>query len=818
MSGPIFFAWVDGTETTFDPVDHAREDEDIYSITITHQEGQIPNLDVVIRFPEVGGVAAGLLGAGRKQWAWLSWRNRQGDIEPLFFGRILGFPENINDILVPIKFIARARNYVAQKQALADTLRVRPFYDPIFLDDKALEDPESILEGWSCAYHVDRIDLSWSVSDILIGDETIYFDESDIINGSVDIRSKGAPLRAVRMDATVQWKQNYRNTIIPVAVTGKMRSYNPGGLVSAWPKVGSSLGGGWVVAPLTNAVSFGGEPGRVDSGSGSWQDQKKDHNDGDAISSQWSWNIPIGGQIIESTESATYGNMGGSTDFLNTPPDSNGHIQIGTGDAASQQSSSSYTRQWKVAYSGYFYGTLYIQPDGSPNNFTEHLTLTVSADTQDLLTDPTSQEETEVIELNSRDIGEAILSYKCMTTLSGQAVQAGQIMLPNLAPGPSKYSYQMALNSGTAGVATTDEDAPVMSDVIGVVTAWGTIDWVCVGNTLPSIIDWEPQMFVQTGTILCTEAYGGWFFFADQEGFTGKDTPFWTVFGTPTPGLSTPGTRFTDNGVVWVALGFGGPSIHVPAQGQPGNIVANSFFDKDRGAAAIEYMIMIARNKIRTRARALEISFRTTFDAAVDLSCRKSASVNAPRLIPGGLATGKIIAYTLSWSGLTGDLYADVTIGCSIGKGTGDAAAVTGAPTVAELDALVSSAQVMDGAALMIGTEISYQPPPPDLTYNGLRYPLTRDQIVIFSGWVGSAQKQLEDLIRLVARPGGAAILGLGGAIKQAQYQNAATETEYKDPFYYEFQLRPISDQHTTTPYEVVVSKLLLPKQIDLEA
>jgi hypothetical protein len=41
---------------------------------------------------------------------------------------------------------------------------------------------------------------------------------------------------------------------------------------------------------------------------------------------------------------------------------------------------------------------------------------------------------------------------------------------------------------------------------------------------------------------------------------------------------------------------------------------------------------------------------------------------------------------------------------------------------------------------------------------------------------------------------------------------------QWQDPFYYEFWLRPISDQHTETPYVVNVSKLLVPRQIDLEA
>jgi hypothetical protein len=808
----IFFAWADGSERTFDPIAHAREDEDVFSFTLTHEEGQIPTLDVVLRYPEIDGVAIGLLRSTRKQWCWLSWRNPDDIIEPLFFGRLVGFPQNVNDIIVPLRFHSRAGDFVAQKQALADTLRVRPFYDPIFLSDAALEDPENILEGWSCAYHVDRITLQWSISDILIGDEVVSFDQGDIIDGSVTVSAKEAPIRAVRVDATVNWKQHYRGTVIPVWIGNPMKSYNPQGLADAFPKVGASLGGGWVVAAGSQVIVRGGRAGENSENSGSWTDESKHHNDGDAISIQWSSSIPLGSEQFELKETASYGNMGGGVDFLNAPSG-----QISTGEQ-SGQSSSSYSASWKVVYSGSIQPILFIQPDGSPNNFTETISLTLAADIQNLLTDATSQEETEVISLNGQDIGEAVIDFKCLTTLSGQTVQTGQILLPNLTPGPGGTSYQIALNDGTVGVVTSEEDAPLFSDVVGVVTIWGGVEFACIGASLPTIMSWQPNTWVEVGALLCAEEFGGWFFVCDQDGFTGEDTPFQNILGFTLPNIDDRNARIPDGGVVWIALGAGGPSLHVPAQGLPGNIVANSFFDKDRGAACIEYMIMIARNKIRTRARAIEISFRVPFHKAVDLSCRKSATIQAPKVVPGGWASGKIIAYTLSRSGMTGEIYAEVTIGCAIGAGSGDAAAVNGAPTVAELEALEGSAQRMDGAQTLIGTEVSYAPPPPDLTYNGFRFPLTRDQVVLYAGWVGSWQQQLQDFLRLMRRPGGAMLMGLRGAIQQAQQMNAAREKEFKDPFSFEFHLRPISDQHTETPYVVSVSKLTVPKQIDLGA
>jgi hypothetical protein len=71
----------------------------------------------------------------------------------------------------------------------------------------------------------------------------------------------------------------------------------------------------------------------------------------------------------------------------------------------------------------------------------------------------------------------------------------------------------------------------------------------------------------------------------------------------------------------------------------------------------------------------------------------------------------------------------------------------------------------------------------------------------------------------LLSQPGGALLLmGLKGAAGRAQFMNLIGARQWQDPFYYEFWLRPISDQHTETPYVVNVSKLLVPRQIDLGA
>jgi len=74
------------------------------------------------------------------------------------------------------------------------------------------------------------------------------------------------------------------------------------------------------------------------------------------------------------------------------------------------------------------------------------------------------------------------------------------------------------------------------------------------------------------------------------------------------------------------------------------------------------------------------VPFLTGVDAA--LSLRKNVTITDHRL-PGGIAGGKIIGYSLSGDGTSGALKCEVTMACSVGKG-GTVAAVTGTPTYCE--------------------------------------------------------------------------------------------------------------------------------------
>ena len=108
----------------------------------------------------------------RRVWAWLSWQNG-ADLVPLFYGRLVGVPTDINQELVTLVFTARPADFVALKAAKAETLKVRPYYDPIWINPDALDDPDTVLEARSALWSIDRVTHEVDISDVLVGEDGI---------------------------------------------------------------------------------------------------------------------------------------------------------------------------------------------------------------------------------------------------------------------------------------------------------------------------------------------------------------------------------------------------------------------------------------------------------------------------------------------------------------------------------------------------------------------------------------------------------------------------------------------------------------------
>jgi hypothetical protein len=380
----FFFAWVDANEEF--GVEHERNDEDLISFQIEHTEGNCATLSAVIRNPRVG-----LLAAGRKQWAMLSYRSGT-DISLLFFGRLIGIPSDILGESITLTFTAKPVDFFAQKQALAETLKVRPFYDPVFVDVDKRANPESVLEGYSAIWHVDRTTLEVTVSDLVLGEDgTVNFTADDVPYDSVEVSIGAPPLTSVSVIGTVNWTQAAGGVID----FGTRHWVNGNNLLDTWPKTGDQLSGGWSVAEATAIDTLGLKDAQVIQAGIRYENKEKTHRNGDimSMSAQWAkWPVYT---LTSYVSSISY--SGG------------GSIPFGEDSSISGKDPAPFHASYNIIaiFDMPLTTTLKLQYDAA-NARNETVRFTMPADLQAIVTLPDPGDIEETLEINGSDVGVSI--------------------------------------------------------------------------------------------------------------------------------------------------------------------------------------------------------------------------------------------------------------------------------------------------------------------------------------------------------------------------------------------------------------------------
>jgi hypothetical protein len=290
--GTFFFAWVD-PETAFDPIAHVREDELVFSFELLHDEGQFAELTL-----EIANPYSGLLAPDRKLWLWWSYSDGMAII-PLFFGRLLAIPDDLFAEIIKIKLVGKPADYAARQIALAHTLKVLPFYDPIFIDAKKdkEDDPNSVLEGYSALWHVDRCTGAVTISDIITGEDGIIdFAPDEVFYDSVKMTLAGAPLLMCEIEASVQWTQCGSGTVDTTTVPGLVGETTPA------PGITFTAG---VLSPADD-FKWAKEPPQYTETEERKNTSPGPHSDGDLMDQKTEETVPMyGGEIVSSNESFT---------------------------------------------------------------------------------------------------------------------------------------------------------------------------------------------------------------------------------------------------------------------------------------------------------------------------------------------------------------------------------------------------------------------------------------------------------------------------------------------------------------------------------
>jgi hypothetical protein len=242
-----YFAWVDPEEDEHLP-GHERVDEDFIRIEIEHLEGSVASAIVEVRNPRTG-----LLNPARKVWAAIAVDLGQG-AERIFFGRLVGIPEQVHEERIALHFDARPIDFHAQKAALAETLKQLPWYDRVWLRTDELDDPDAALKARPERFHVDRVTHDVTISNIASGEDgTLVITDAMHKRDRLEFMPGDAPSSRVEVEGVVSWLQEATGAIdISNAVRGAfpdglVASYTGEGLLRNWFSDGQRIGGGWTI-------------------------------------------------------------------------------------------------------------------------------------------------------------------------------------------------------------------------------------------------------------------------------------------------------------------------------------------------------------------------------------------------------------------------------------------------------------------------------------------------------------------------------------------------------------------------------------------
>lgn len=222
-----------------------------------------------------------------------------------------------------------------------------------------------------------------------------------------------------------------------------------------------------------------------------------------------------------------------------------------------------------------------------------------------------------------------------------------------------------------------------------------------------------------------------------------------------------------------------------------------AYFITDRGRQSIDYLVALARSRLLIRARAVELSFNVKWELGLDVTLRMNAEVHDNRL-PGVVASGKIISYSLRASG-NGELSATLTIGCMIGYGD-IVVPREGEPLYVELDYVEDYQVYIDQDSSPIGYELAYYIPTIDIQDDGLDLTQMNAKTVIRDlTIIGGPDEQRYHLSYLGPFDDGGQVL-----------EQAFTEVR--------LELVPVTGEAIVNNYTLELSHLMVPQTINLEA
>jgi hypothetical protein len=257
---------------------------------------------------------------------------------------------------------------------------------------------------------------------------------------------------------------------------------------------------------------------------------------------------------------------------------------------------------------------------------------------------------------------------------------------------------------------------------------------------------------------------------------------------------------------------------------------SNTFFKTDYGRnVSFPFLVAYAKAKLTFKARAVTIEITVPFWKALGISCRHNVHVIDER-IPGGQATGKVIGYLFTASAGAGEKL-KIKIGCCIGKG-GTVAPSVGTGTYVQPGYFVSDplAETMTGATIAISpgddTLVYRSFDELDIIDDGVNLFDMRPEAVVTSlKLIMGPNEQIEQIKAIKGAETTHVVTGINDLNEpfsitvQAPSVPPSPADALKNAYTrIEIGLVPVTGSSFISNFSIDISKLQLPKTIDLEA
>lgn len=241
MSRP-FIALV-GLSETFSVETHSRNDLTALSLTIRQSEGELAVASIEIPNPRTP------LSALENRRVLISERKRL-----IFDGLVQTVPRGAVDATVSIDAVATSADLPSQLKALAQTQKVAPAYDALFVPQGSEDDLAEILAGTSKVVAHSRIKGTPSAVDALGGSSTV---EIRPLDGSVSFDFEGKVPRRFGIELEVSWTQLVRQQFFLNSEFSDVSTMTPGEIIAAWPQKNATIGSDFRVSYSKAALASG---------------------------------------------------------------------------------------------------------------------------------------------------------------------------------------------------------------------------------------------------------------------------------------------------------------------------------------------------------------------------------------------------------------------------------------------------------------------------------------------------------------------------------------------------------------------------------